>query len=282
MATTLTRDDVGARILAGEHLLVFRGAVLRVPQFWLDAHPGGGLSILHYVGRDSTDEIEAYHADSIIPMVEKYTIGRLQDQLNPWEPFFPPVMGGWNFAAGKWTRTAELDASRTLLHESKPQNVAPTLLDITPPDSPMDLQEQALLSKHWKELHQRIKDLGLYQCRYITGYGPEFARYSTLGFLSWYTFQHGWIMTSAVFLGLLWHQVLFTVHDLGHLGVTGNWSIDRMFAILIGNLLNGLSIGWWSDVRCTTHFFQYSPTKINPRITMFTIVRFDIHVSVWR
>ncbi|KIY63396.1 delta 8-sphingoloid desaturase protein [Cylindrobasidium torrendii FP15055 ss-10] len=258
---TFTRDEVASRILSGEHLLIFRGAVLRIPQFWLDAHPGGGLSILHYVGRDATDEIRAYHANSIIPMVEKYAIGTLQEHFYPWDPFLPPVMAGWNFAGGKWTRTGKLDATRTLLYEHTPASAddSPTLLDLTPPDSALDLQEQARLSERWKELHSRIEDLGLYQCRYISGFGPEFVRYSILAFTSWYTFQHGWLMTSAVFLGLFWHQVLFFVHDLGHLGVTGNWNIDRLLAILAGDLLNGLSIGWWSDNHNIHHLVTNHP-----------------------
>jgi delta8-fatty-acid desaturase len=55
-------------------------------------------------------------------------------------------------------------------------------------------------------------------------------------------------MTSALFLGLLWHQLVFTVHDLGHMGVTGNWTYDRLIAISLADFIGGLSIGWWSQV----------------------------------
>lgn len=52
-----TREQVAARILAGDTLFVLHGELVRVPPSWLAAHPGGRLSILHYVGRDATDEV---------------------------------------------------------------------------------------------------------------------------------------------------------------------------------------------------------------------------------
>ena len=51
-----TREQVAERILAGENLVVLRNKIIRVPPSWLDAHPGGALAILHFVGRDATDE----------------------------------------------------------------------------------------------------------------------------------------------------------------------------------------------------------------------------------
>jgi hypothetical protein len=32
--------------------------------------------------------------------------------------------------------------------------------------------------------------------------------------------------------------------------VTGNYHRDRILGTLLTNLIGGLSIGWWADVRC--------------------------------
>ena len=47
---------------------------------------------------------------------------------------------------------------------------------------------------------------------------------------------------------MVWHQLVFTVHDLGHMGVTHNWAWDRLMAILIADFIGGLSVSWWVDV----------------------------------
>ena len=55
----------------------------------------------------------------------------------------------------------------------------------------------------YRDLHQKIKDMGLYQCPYVE-YGKEMARYSAL-FLAFVLFlRSGWYLTSAIFLGLFW------------------------------------------------------------------------------
>ena len=92
---TIPRADVGARILAGEHLLIYHGLVLRVPQSWLAAHPGGETAILHYVGRDCTDEVDAFHPDDVCEAIRKYAVGALDASALPWHPYVPPVMTGW-------------------------------------------------------------------------------------------------------------------------------------------------------------------------------------------
>ena len=56
-------------------------------------------------------------------------------------------------------------------------------------------------------------------------------------------------MLSAALFGLFWHQVTFVAHDLGHTGVTGSYFWDKVLGILLTDLIGGLSIGWWADVR---------------------------------
>ena len=57
----MTRDEVEALIADGGVVFIFRGFVIKA-NAWLKYHPGGQKSILHMVGRDATDEIDAHVA----------------------------------------------------------------------------------------------------------------------------------------------------------------------------------------------------------------------------
>lgn len=74
--TTITRSQLAARIAAGE-TLVLRGRVVYKLDAWLSRHPGGALAILHFVGRDAQDEIEAYHSDSALERMRHFAIATL-------------------------------------------------------------------------------------------------------------------------------------------------------------------------------------------------------------
>lgn len=258
--TKLSKHQVAASILNGESLLIYNQSLIRIPQSWLNAHPGGALAILHFVGRDATDEIQAYHCDDTIKRIQKYAIGTVEDG---WEPLVPPIMTGWVRRAGKdgqqeWYNEAKAvisavdtelsPSSQILLVHKDDALLAPTLPNLVAPPSKLSLKVQAEHSVAYKALHQRIRDAGLYKTPYLTGYGPEVARYLLLGGISAFAYSHNWLITSAVFLGLLWHQLTFTVHDLGHMGVTHNWVLDRLLAIFLADFVGGLSVGWWVDV----------------------------------
>lgn len=55
----LSRRDVEALIADGRTIVVVEGKVLKVDA-WLKYHPGGDKAIMHMVGRDATDEVNAY------------------------------------------------------------------------------------------------------------------------------------------------------------------------------------------------------------------------------
>lgn len=61
--TILTRRQVEGMIADGKTIIIVDGMVLRVDA-WLKYHPGGDKAIMHMVGRDATDEVNAY-VDSI-------------------------------------------------------------------------------------------------------------------------------------------------------------------------------------------------------------------------
>jgi delta8-fatty-acid desaturase len=253
-----SRDQVAASILKGDLLIVYHSELLKIPASWLDAHPGGRLALLHFVGRDATDEIEAYHPPNTLPLISRFSVGRVQLTDGVWQPLLPPIMSGWvrKSAPDRWFNEAQTHryspdtpSEILLVKQDSHPLAAPDLATLEPPSTNLSPKQQAEHSRAYKELHSRIANAGLYETPYLTGYGPEILRYTLLGFLSAYAYFHNWLITSAVFLGLMWHQLVFSAHDLGHMGVTHNWTIDRLLGILIADFIGGLSIGWWVEVR---------------------------------
>ncbi|KAF8642336.1 hypothetical protein AX16_009605 [Volvariella volvacea WC 439] len=273
-----SRPEVVNRILQGEHLIIYNSHLLRIPPKWLDAHPGGALALLHFVGRDATDEIDAYHSDETIKLIQRYSVGHVELSEHGWDALVPPIMSGWvqrKTQEGKyeWYHEAEAvrfeensssyPSSEILLVDKSlavQSSSGPTLSTLIPPPSPLSPKIQAQHSRAYKELHKRIVDAGLYRTPYITGYGPEILRYVLLGSLSAYAYIHDWKIPSAFFLGLMWHQLVFSAHDLGHMGVTHNWTADRLLGILIADFIGGLSIGWWVQNHNVHHLITNHPS----------------------
>lgn len=56
--TIYTRREVEDLIAQGRSIVILDGKVLKVDP-WLRFHPGGDKAIMHMVGRDATDEINA-------------------------------------------------------------------------------------------------------------------------------------------------------------------------------------------------------------------------------
>jgi sphingolipid 8-(E)-desaturase len=55
---TLSRREIEGLIATGRKIFIVDGYVLKADA-WLPYHPGGDHSILHMVGRDATDEVNA-------------------------------------------------------------------------------------------------------------------------------------------------------------------------------------------------------------------------------
>lgn len=56
--TILTRRQVECLIAEGKNVIIVNQKVLLVDA-WLKYHPGGDKAIMHMVGRDATDEVNA-------------------------------------------------------------------------------------------------------------------------------------------------------------------------------------------------------------------------------
>lgn len=71
--TLLSRRYIEGLIAEGKHVIIYENSVLKVDAF-LKFHPGGEKPIKHMVGRDATDEINAYGSDfkSLFPTFANY------------------------------------------------------------------------------------------------------------------------------------------------------------------------------------------------------------------
>ena len=124
----------------------------------------------------------------------------------------------------------------------------------------LDFDTQADIAQKFETLHQRVKDEGFYECRYIE-YGKEMVRYSTLFALFISTLRMEWYFVSACFVGLFWHQIMFTAHDAGHRGITKDITKDTLIGIFIADFCCGLSIGWWKSSHNVHHLLTNAPVS---------------------
>ncbi|KAH8887088.1 fatty acid/sphingolipid desaturase [Thozetella sp. PMI_491] len=110
----------------------------------------------------------------------------------------------------------------------------------------------------YRLMNERIKAEGLYQCHY-SAYAIECARYTLIFSLMLLFLGWRWYGTSAFFLGLFWHQLVFLAHDAGHMGITHDFQTDTVIGILVADFLGGLSIGWWKRNHNVHHIVTNSP-----------------------
>lgn len=126
----------------------------------------------------------------------------------------------------------------------------------------LDFNTQRDIALKFEALHQRVKEEGYYNCRYIE-YGKEMVRYTALFALFVSTLKQEWYFVSACFLGLFWHQIMFTAHDAGHRGITKDITKDTMIGIFIADFCCGLSIGWWKSSHNVHHLLTNAPVSSN-------------------
>ncbi|KAL4909651.1 fatty acid desaturase-domain-containing protein [Aspergillus multicolor] len=122
----------------------------------------------------------------------------------------------------------------------------------------LDQESQDAIIQKYRQLDARLRAGGLYECPY-SAYAIEGLRYTALFILFLICLHYAYYTLSGLFLGLFWHQLVFTGHDAGHMGITHNFHIDTCIGIFIGNFLGGLSIGWWKRNHNVHHIVTNSP-----------------------
>ncbi|KAI8938811.1 hypothetical protein NX059_004675 [Plenodomus lindquistii] len=168
---------------------------------------------------------------------------------------------------GKITRTSSSSSisSVELEHTQKPPKMTvldrrtQQELDFDKAKYPaLDVKTQDNIVQKYRELQKRIASEGLYDCNY-TAYGIECLRYGLFLSTFVYFLYRGWYISSAVPLGCAWHQLVFTVHDAGHMGITHDFTTDTTIAMFIASYIGGLSACWWKYSHNIHHLVTNHP-----------------------
>ncbi|GHJ87358.1 hypothetical protein NliqN6_3760 [Naganishia liquefaciens] len=268
----ISRTTLKQRIVAGEYLVIYQDQVLNLTR-WADTHPGGKLAILHFVGRDATDEMNAYHSARDIKRFAGFVCGQIESR--PHRPLTPPIALGLvrdhNSLTG-WRREGSVELANKFEQQpdadkqdlpSQSARLLPEMLELGP-EHDLDLSLEASHSRAYRDLKSRIESAGLFTAPgTFMGYGADIARYCLLGGLAaWLYFASssmlGWF-ASAVALGAFWHQLTFVAHDAGHTGITGDNVTDRILGTVVADWVGGLSLSWWKDNHNIHHLVTNHP-----------------------
>jgi delta8-fatty-acid desaturase len=224
--------------------------------------------------------------------MERYRIGRIQGR---WENMVPPIQGGkfdgveeesspeeeeqnGGAVASNGSPPILRDKSDHRTRHRKPAENGAAHLPATKEPAlvhmdartreeialdasiypPLDPAVQDSIVRKYRALDARIRAAGLYQCTY-SAYLPEILRYSLLFSSSMALLRYEQYMLSALALGLFWHQLVFTAHDAGHMGITHGFHTDSTIGILVADLLGGLSLGWWKRNHNVHHIVTNAP-----------------------
>ncbi|CAL5866276.1 uncharacterized protein PFLUO_LOCUS483 [Penicillium psychrofluorescens] len=190
--------------------------------------------------------------------------GSSEDGSLPPSPIFDPVDS--KPTARRRQPTSDPSSSRST-PPTEPSQSKPFFLDARTRDEilfdtakypSLDTASQESIKQKYRELNIRMQEAGLYQCNYFS-YFIECCRYTTFAVLFYTFLRMEWWVTSAFFLGCLWHQLVFTAHDAGHMGITHKFHVDTVIGIVIADFIGGLSLGWWKRNHNVHHIVTNEP-----------------------
>ncbi|TQS32748.1 hypothetical protein Golomagni_06926, partial [Golovinomyces magnicellulatus] len=289
----LSRNEIESRISEGSVIFIFRGFAIKA-NAWLSYHPGGEKAIMHMVGRDATDEVEALHSQETTSKMLKFKIGRVN---LPWENFVPPIQGGIfrslndiesseSSAASSRTPSPVFDSKSTdfkkrtghstvkgrISSTSSQSSVDESVDDMSYLDAitrehiqldlrkypAVDSKTQANVIFKYRELYEKILDQGLMELDRLA-YSADIIRYLALFGTCLICLHYGYYAMSGLALGFLWHQLVFLAHDAGHIGITHNYQFDSILGMVIADFIGGLSMGWWKNNHNVHHIVTNAP-----------------------
>ncbi|CAG8920943.1 unnamed protein product [Penicillium salamii] len=291
-----SRREIEGMIAEGKLIIIVDDKVLRLDG-WIKFHPGGDMAIKHMIGKDATDEVNALHSQEARLRMSKFQIGRIEGQwtnflppiqggeferYDPNEEDTPysesssddlsappsPIFDHQEDYLGLRRRLSVSTISSAISAvpptEAKPRAY---VIDARTQDEiemdlakypPLDFEHQENIKRKYRQLNERIQAAGLYKCNYFA-YAIEIARYSLFFGLFLFFLRKSWFCTSGLFLGFFWHQLVFSAHDAGHMGITHNYQVDTVIGMIIADYLGGLSLGWWKRSHNVHHIVTNAP-----------------------
>ncbi|KAI9502610.1 fatty acid desaturase-domain-containing protein [Coemansia spiralis] len=237
-----TASELRQRIGNGEYLVIIDGLVCKLNGF-VNKHPGGPLAILHMVGRDATDEVMSMHPQEVLDnRVPRWAVARFVPDSNDSEmvvsyvedmqlPYSAPRSTSAGGAQYPQPGEGDVKASAKL--------------------------DYAAIQRDFRDLDSNLHKAGFYRCRY-SDYAYEAARYlflfvTAVGLILFGPHCAWTYLLAGASTAILWQQLAFFAHDLGHNELTGRRKIDMVLGICIADLLGGLSVGWWKKNHNTHH-----------------------------
>lgn len=320
----ISKAQVVDLISDGKAVVIYDGYVLNLSP-WISRHPGGDLAIFHMVGRDATDEMNAYHGPDTMASFKKWKIGKIDTEM--WENLLPPIQGADYSSAPKsesghgasleakldaqstgslmtlsstslllllsldHTKTAQMGAGypagpvtprvpqNRVVTKANAKEIFPTagkgkvvdprdqmvsqydnkltLADLDKlPD--LDYETQNWLRDEYNKLHDELEAHNLFDCN-LWNYVRELVKIGSLLLYLFLFLKCGYLMLSALFMGMAWHQMTFIAHDAGHVALTHNYQIDNTFGMIIASWCGGLSLGWWKRNHNVHHLVTNDP-----------------------
>lgn len=126
-----------------------------------------------------------------------------------------------------------------------------------------DDYRQDTVNREFQALHDRLKAEGVFEPDYWF-YVTRAAILLSLVAACIYFFVLSsslWhCALSAMFLGLIWQQLAFVGHDIGHHVVSHDHKVDDKLGVVFGTFLQGISLEWWKHSHNTHHSVTNSVT----------------------
>lgn len=86
---TISREQIIDLLADGKAIVIYEQNVLNLTS-WIIKHPGGDKAVQHMIGRDATDEMNAYHSLESVATFKNWSIGKID---HPWQNLLPPIQG---------------------------------------------------------------------------------------------------------------------------------------------------------------------------------------------
>lgn len=170
-----SRDAISFLVGQGHLLVLHRQLVYRL-NGWVtgQTHPGGSLPILHFVGRDATDELESFHGVAAMQRMRAFVVARVDSRDWPeatgWKPLTPPLHLGWPQNYADLVKGPTLQDSLLLWkayqEEGFPTSGSPgnsglpflstSQLEPPPPPAGIDPAKQRRLALSFRQLRSRL------------------------------------------------------------------------------------------------------------------------------
>ena len=224
----ISMEEVAKHTSVDDCWMVLKGKVYDVSN-WRE-HPGGNV-IFSNAGGDMTDVFAAFHPGTAYNMLSNFLIGEIPNEKQRID-----------------------DASSGQLE----------FIDKS--------EEQKRFEKGYRDLRTKLVMGGMFKANLLY-YVRKMMEVIGLVTLSWallhFTSEQSvlaakffpsmeqrpiWIeLLSACILALFWQQCGWLAHDFLHHQVFKNRTLGDMAGILVGNIFQGFSVGWWKDKHNTHH-----------------------------